>query len=128
MNTGDEEVWIPVVVIVADGNASIESRSPQVRLIRYVSECAIAIVAKKAVAIFWVILFQSGQVRAIGEENVEAAIAVVVEDRNPTRHGFRNIPGEGFVVFQAKRKGCQLKVDWADAVLIFAGQASSERQ
>src|SRR6266700_2838908 len=103
---------MPVVVEVRHGDANVIAGAGKSGGIGYVCEHSVAIVAEQPIPILGSILFQRGDIRAVREENVRTAIAVVVEDRHSSGHGFRSVAGGCLGIFQAKGNLLQLKRNW----------------
>ncbi len=111
VNAGDEDVRMSIVVVVADGNADIESCPFQPGLFCHVRERAVAVVAEEAVEVLRRGFLQRCDVGAVGEEDIGAAIAVVVEDRDAAGHGFRDVFGGALTAVEAKGQLLELKAD-----------------
>ena len=62
-----------------------------------VGECAVAVVVKEAIPVLGRILFEGVDIRAVGEEDVGFAIAVVVEDSHASGHRLRSVPARCLV-------------------------------
>ena len=91
MDSGDEDVRMAIVVVVANGYTDVKSRSLESCLFGDVGESAITVIAKETVVILRRSFLQGGNVGAIGEEDVGAAVTVVVEDCDTSGHGFRHV-------------------------------------
>ena len=89
VDAGDKDVFVPVVIVIADGDTDIVSGSSEASLFGDVGKRAISVVAEEPVPIFGRRLLQSDDVRPIGEKNVEVAVMVVVENSDASGHGFR---------------------------------------
>ena len=113
VEAGDEEIGMAVVVVVADGDAHVVSGAGEAGGVGYVGEDAVAVVAEEAVAILGSVFLQRGDIRAVGEEDVGASVAVVVEDGNASGHGFRSVAGRRFGVLQAEGDFLQFEGDGA---------------
>ena len=88
MHARDKNVFIAVVVVVADRDAHVVAGAREPGLFGYVGEVAVAVVLEEAVGIFRGSLLERLDVRSVGEENVELAVVVVIEDRDAARHSF----------------------------------------
>ena len=91
VDAADKEILVAVVVVVADGRGDVVAVAGQSRLFRNVREMALAIIGKQTVRVFGRGLLQRSDIGAVGEEDVQVAVVVVVEDRDPASHGFRRM-------------------------------------
>src|SRR5277367_3944261 len=111
MDSGDEQVGIPVVIEVADRHAHVVTCAGQPRLRRYIREHTVTIVTKQAIGELGVVLFQGCEVRAIREEDIRAAVLIVVKDGDASGHGCRQMTGFCFRVLELERYRFELKED-----------------
>src|ERR1035441_1614842 len=88
MNPADKNVLVTVVVIVPDGDAIVEPRARQSCLFGNILEVPVAIVLEEPVGVLRRALFQSRDVGAVGEIDIEVAVVVVVEQGYSAGHGF----------------------------------------
>src|SRR5215475_5472316 len=102
-----------IIVVIANRSPDIVSRASQTSGIGHVGKSAVAVVAEEAIAEFGRVLFECGNVGAIGKENVWPAVAVVVEDGNAAQHGFRQVFRGRYTIFQAERNLSHVKLDGA---------------
>ena len=109
MQAGHEDIRIAVVVVVGDGHAHVVAGAGHAGGVGDVGEHAMAIIAEEAVAVFRIVLLERGYVCAVGEKDVGTAVAVIVKDRHPPRHGFGRILCGCLVIFQAKRDSLELE-------------------
>jgi len=91
VHAGDENVLEAVVVVVADGDSVVEAGAGEARAFGDVFEVAVAVVLEEAVGVFRGGLLQRSDVGAVGEEDVEMAVVVVVEDGHAAGHGLRRV-------------------------------------
>ena len=80
LHAGDEDIGVAVVVEVADGDGRGIAFAGEARLGGDVGERHVAVIAKQAVIEFGAGLAEAGNGGAIGEEDVGAAVVVVVEN------------------------------------------------
>ena len=92
MDAADKEVLVAVVVVVADGGGCVVAAAGQAGLLRDIRKMALAIVGKQPVGVLGRGLLQRSDIGAVGEEDVQVAVVVVVEDRDPAGHGLRRVP------------------------------------
>ena len=111
VDAGDKDVGVSVVVVVADGNTNIKPGALQSGSFGYVGERPVAVIAKEMVRVLRRRLFQRGDVRAIGEENVGTSIAVVIKNRDASGHRLRNILGRALAAVETKGQLLQLKTN-----------------
>ena len=84
--TGDEEIFEPVVVVIAHGHAGEPALAGQAGLFGHVGEGAVAIVLVQAVGG----ARRSAIPAAAGEQqNVQPAIVVIIEERSAAADGFQ---------------------------------------
>src|SRR6202044_1413658 len=74
-------------------------------------EYSVGVVAEEAVAVLGRIFLECGDAGAVGEENVRAAVAVVIEDGHAAGHGLGSVPRRSFAILQAKRNFLELEAD-----------------
>ena len=110
---GDKNIFIPVVVIIADGDARVIAGSGKPRFFGYVGEMSPAIVLKKAVGILRGSLAKRLDVGSVGEEDVQFAVVVEVKHGDTASHGFRSVAFRRFVAFQLEVDGLVNKTDLA---------------
>jgi len=91
MNAADKEVLVAVVVVVADSGGDVVAFAGQSGLFRDVRKMALAIVGKQPVRVLWRGLLQRVDIGAVGEKDVQVAVVVVVEDRDPAGHGLGRV-------------------------------------
>ncbi len=92
VDSGHVKIDESIIVVVAGGHSHRIPDPLQARFLGYIGEGAVPIVAEEAVPVTGVGLFQRRDGRAIGEEDVEQAVVVVVEDTDSTRHGLKRVP------------------------------------
>ena len=95
---GNVEIFKAVVVIIADGDAHAVAEALQTSFLGHVFEGAIGFLVEEAVPVSWTGLLGDGALRrgileggAVNEENVEAAVVVVIKEGNTATHGFHQI-------------------------------------
>ena len=86
VNARDIEIDKAVIVIVSCPDAHRVSNALQTRGLGHIGKCAVTIVAIEAVPIAGIRLFERRDCRAIGEEDIEQAVIVVVENGYSTQH------------------------------------------
>ena len=74
-----KNIFVSVIVVVADGDADVVTGSRQPGLLGYVSEMSVAVILKQAVGIFRGGFLERLDVGSVGEENIELAVVVVIE-------------------------------------------------
>ena len=83
MNASHEDIFVTVVVVIADGYSVVETYPREASLFSGVFEVAFSIVFEEPVGIPRGSLFQRPDIGAIGEENIQIAVVVIVENRHP---------------------------------------------
>ena len=91
MHAADEDVLVTVVVVVADRHAGIVASSGEARFRGDVFEVAGAIVFEQAVGVLRRALFERADIGSVGEEDIQLAVVVVVEDGHAAGHRFRRV-------------------------------------
>jgi len=89
VDAGNVKIDEAIIVIVSDGHSHRIADALQAGLLRYIGEGAIAVVAEEAVGITGIALLKRWDGRAIGKENVQQALIVVVEESHSAGHGFK---------------------------------------
>ena len=91
---GDEEVRIPVIVVIGDRDAEPVSRVGESGLAGHVGEATVTVIPIEQIA--WrTLIFESGKRPTLDEENIEESVAVVVEECGARAHllGIEMLPG-----------------------------------
>ena len=100
IDAGDEEVGVAVVIVIADGGAHGVAGAGDAGLFGDVGEFPVAFVVIEAVPIFGRGLLKGRDVGAVGEVDVGAAVAIVIEDGDAAGHGFDHVLVVGGMVFE----------------------------
>ena len=87
----DEEIDIAIIVEVTCGGTHGITFARKARLGCDIGKFPVAIVPKEAVLELGRILLERGQGSAVGEEEIRSAIAVVIKNCDPARHGFDHV-------------------------------------
>ena len=95
-----EDVRVAVVIVIAHGNACVESAARQTGGIGDIGEDAVSVVTKEPVPIFRRVLCQRGEVGAVGEKDVGPAIAVVIENGHPAGHRLRSVARQRLIALK----------------------------
>ena len=125
MDAGNKDIGMAVVVVIPDGDSDVKPGAFHTSLFRDVGKDAVAVVPVEAIPVFGVGLFSGCEGRAVGEEDVGAAIPVVVEDSDTAGHGFRGVAGWTFVTVQSKRQSFELKENWRRGRLLAAREETT---
>ncbi len=91
VDAGHVKIDKSVVVVVAGRYSHRIADALQSGLLGYIGEGAVSVVAVEPVVVTGIALFQRRNGRAIGKENVEQAVVVVVEDRDSAHHCFKRV-------------------------------------
>ena len=105
VNARHEDVGISVVIVIANSHANVVPGACQPRDVRHVREYSVAVVAEQAVPVLGRVLPESGDVGAIGKEDVGPAVAIVVEHGYPAGHGLRRVTSGSLVAFELECNG-----------------------
>src|SRR5262245_5107248 len=103
--SGDEKIFVPIVVVVPDSNSETEHRNREPGFLRHIRKCSIVIIAIE----LWrsCETGMSGPVLTVDDQNVLPAVVVVVNQSAPGPHGL------GKIFFSE----CAVVVDETDARL-----------
>ena len=90
---GNEEVLVAVVIVVADGHAEVEIEilTGQARFDGDILECAVGFLLQEAVVKRRIGLFHFRKLGAVGEEDVQQAVVIEIEEGHAAAHGLRKI-------------------------------------
>ena len=91
VHTGDVQIYQAVVVIVSGSYSHGIACSLQTCFLRDVGKGAISVIAKQPVVVGRIGLFKGRNIGAIGEENIQQPIIVVIKHRNSTGHSFDRV-------------------------------------
>src|SRR5271157_1129167 len=105
VNAADEEIQMPVVVVIANGDAVREAGAGKPRFLGNVPKIPFAIVFEEPIRIFGRSFDQGMNVSPIREKNVEMAVVVVIKQANAARHRFRSVPLQRFAAIE-------LEINW----------------
>lgn len=111
MDAGDEDIREAIVIVVTDGDTDVEAFAGETGFGGDVGEVAFAVIREQTVGVLGGRLFEGSDIGAVGEEDVEIAVVVEVEDGDATGHGFRGVTLRGFGIFEAERKGGEGKAN-----------------
>ena len=87
-HAGDEQIGMAVVIVIGGCHAHAVTLSRDPGLGGDILENAIAAIAVKPIPEARIGFVEAGLRRAVGEENIQQAIAIVVEQRDAAEHGF----------------------------------------
>ncbi len=111
MQAGYEQIGMAIVIVVTDRNSDVVSCASQTGGVGNVREDSIAIISKKPIAIFRRVFLQGGDVGAIGEKNIWAAIPVVIENCDSSRHRLGCVLRGRLIVLQTKWNSFEFEPD-----------------
>src|SRR5262249_28812813 len=114
MHASHEEIFAPVVVVIANCDTVVESHSCEAGLDRHIFEVTLPVVLEQAVRVTRRGLFLSLDIRAVWEEDIQVAVVVVVEDGDSAGHGLGRMALGGLATVEAEIDGLVTKVngDW----------------
>ena len=98
VHAAHEQVGRAVVVVVPDRGRHAVAGAPQAGGIGHVGELHSAVVAEQPIEVAGSVLLEARDRRAIGEEDIGAAVAVVVEDGYPAGHRLDQVLSGGGTV------------------------------
>ena len=128
MNAADEDVLVAVVVVVANGHAGIVAGAREARFLGDVLEGAVAVVVKQAVGVFRRSLLKGLDIGAVGEEDIQLAVVVVVEDGDAAGHRLGRVALRGFAAIQREGNGTERKMDGRGGLLLRSRPAGKQCQ
>ena len=111
MYAGDEEVFVAVVVVIADRHANVIAGPGQSGFLGHVGEGSVAIVPKQPIGVLRRSFFKVGNVRAVGKKNIQVPVVVIVKYGNAPGHGLGGMFLECFRIVQQKWDRTELKVN-----------------
>ena len=124
-----EDVLVSVVVVVANGDARVETGTCQAGLRGHIRKVALPVVLEEAVVVLRRGLLEAADVGPVGEEDVQGTVVVVVENRDAAGHGFRSVPLGRLAAIEHKPDRHVREADGAPGVLRKHEQcAGGERQ
>src|SRR5579884_3802655 len=91
VHTCDEEIGVAVVIVIAYRGAHGIAFADDSGFGGYIAEFQIAFVVIEAVPILRSGLGEGRKLGAIGEEDIRTAVAIVIENYQPARHGFDHV-------------------------------------
>src|SRR5271169_1280172 len=91
VDAGDVKIDKSIIVVVAGGHSHRIADALQAGFLSYVSEGAVPVIAEEPVGVTGIVLFQRRDSRAIGKEDVEQTVVVVVEEGYSASHGFKRV-------------------------------------
>src|ERR1700691_6235912 len=113
INPGDKNVFVAVIVVVADRYADVEACSRETRLFCHVREVSMPVIFEKAVVVLRGVFAKRAQIRPVGEENVELAVVVVVEQGDASGHGFWRMALGRFIAVELEIDRLISELNWA---------------
>src|ERR1035441_4719153 len=90
VHAADEDVLVAVVIVISNGHADIVAGAGQTGGGRHILEMSLSVIAEKAIGVSGSCLLQATDIGAVGEEDVERAIIVIVEYGDTPGHGLRS--------------------------------------
>ena len=100
VHAGHEDIRMAVVIVIGYRDSHGVAFARHAGFFRNVGKRAVAIVAEQAVGKFRAALFQRRHLRAVGEENVHAAVVVVIQRGHAAQHQFGLVKLAGGAVAQ----------------------------
>src|SRR4029077_747495 len=86
-----EDIFVSVIVVVADGDPGVVADACEPCLFGDVCERAVSVIVEQPVPVLRRSLLEGGDVSAVRKENVEIAVIVVIEDGDAAGHGLRRV-------------------------------------
>src|SRR5579863_1634565 len=112
VDAGDEDVFVAIVVVVANGHANVVASARQSGFFGDVGEVAVAVVFEETVGVFWRILVERFDVGSVSKEDVEFAVIVVIKNGHPAGHGFGRMAFRSFVGIEFEIDRLVGEADW----------------
>ena len=114
----DEDVFVAVIVVIADGDGLGPAGADEAGFFRHVTECAVAIVFVEAIG-------DAGrncgciEAAAVEDQDVEPAVVIVIEEGDAAACAFENIVGmiggaedDGVGETGFRSNVCELREEW----------------
>src|SRR5260370_27661620 len=92
VHAGDVEINESVVVIVACRYSHRITDALQAGFLSYIGKGAVPVVVEEPVRVTGIAFFEGRDGRAIGKEDVQPTVIVVVEERYSASHDFKRLP------------------------------------
>ena len=125
MNAADEDIFVAIVIVIADRDPVVEAHARQTGLDGDILEVTLAVVFEEPVGVFGRVFLQRLYVGSVGEEDIQIAVVVVVENRYAAGHGFRRMALGRLATLQPEIDRPVNEVDWRRSVL--AGSKCPDR-
>ena len=119
VNTGYKQIGVAVVIEIAGSRSHRISVACEFRGCSHVGEFHIPVVSEEPIRIFRRAFLKRGHIGAIGEVDIRAAVVIVIEDCQTSRHRFdhpflgrrailqdERHSGFGCDIFKTDRPGC----------------------
>lgn len=110
-SAANEQILVAVVVIIANRRTEVEIEifTRQGRLDSDIVETSVGALPQQAVVIRWVCLLHLRKLRAIGEEYVQPAVVIEIEEGQPSAHRLRKIlvPSRAVVAEVGDLRACR---------------------
>jgi hypothetical protein len=91
---------VAIVVVVTGGRSHGIPRTRHARQLRHVFELHPTDVPVQLVPVFWGVFFERCHGRPVGEIDVGQPVAIEIERRNPSCHGFDEMLTRGGTIFE----------------------------
>ena len=117
-----EQIGMTVVIVVGGGDSHAITIAGQAGPSCHIFEHAISAIAVEAIPVTGVILGEAGLGRAVGQEDVEQTVAIVVEEGDAAGHGF------DLVLFTGNRAAAENEVHAGTAADLFERDGDGRRR
>ena len=116
VHAGDVEVDEAIVVVIASGNAHGVAGALESCFFGHVGEGAVTVVTVETIPIARIRLFEGGDCGAVGEEDIQKAVVVEVEESYAPYHGFESVALGAEAVLEDEidfgSVDCVFELDW----------------
>src|SRR6185369_9098612 len=111
VEAGDVKIRMAVVVVIRSRRTHTVALSTHPRAIRHVHECSIVIIAIEPIGKLALVLHQVRKMSAVGEENVEVSVTIIVQQRHTARDPVNHrLVGKSAIVENEIDSGSRLPV------------------
>src|SRR5258708_11828351 len=99
-HSDDEQVGVTIVIVVRRRDAHAVTFALDACFFGDVFKRAVSAIAVETIPVRWIALAKIGLVGAVGEEDVQPSVPIVVEQGNATRHRFNQMPLRGLRIVE----------------------------
>ena len=113
IHPGNEHIRFAIVVVVSRSDTDGISLAGKPGFHGHVAKLEVSFVVEQVVVIETGLFDKGRNRRSVGEEEIDQAVAIVIESGNPASHGFNQVFARGGMIFEFDRKPGQMKANRA---------------